>query len=141
MKTRVIASLAAATLGALALVPPAAARDPAVGAKEFARCKACHAIVADDGTEIVTGGKVGPNLYGVVGRTVGGLAGFRYKDPIVAVGESGLVWDEAELAAYMTDPKAWLVEKTGDPAARTGMTFKQQSKQADLAAYLASVVR
>lgn len=139
MKTRVIIRLAA-TLGALALVTPAAAQDTAVGEKEFAKCKACHAIVADDGTEIVKGGKVGPNLYGVVGRKVGGLEGFKYKDSIIAVGESGLVWDEAELAAYMTDPKAWLVEKTGDAAAKTGMTFKQKSKQADLAAYLASVV-
>lgn len=139
MKTRVIIRLAA-TLGALALVTPAAAQDAAVGEKEFAKCKACHAIVADDGTEIVKGGKVGPNLYGVVGRKVGGLEGFKYKDSIIAVGESGLVWDEAELAAYMTDPKAWLVEKTGDAAAKTGMTFKQKSKQADLAAYLASVV-
>lgn len=139
MKTRVIIRLAA-TLGALALVTPAAAQDAAVGEKEFAKCKACHAIVADDGTEIVKGGKVGPNLYGVVGRKVGGVEGFKYKDSIIAVGESGLVWDEAELAAYMTDPKAWLVEKTGDAAAKTGMTFKQKSKQADLAAYLASVV-
>ncbi|MCL7465114.1 cytochrome C [Phaeovulum sp. NW3] len=139
MKTRVIIRLAA-TLGALALVTPAAAQDVAAGEKEFAKCKACHAIVADDGTEIVKGGKVGPNLYGVVGRKVGGLEGFKYKESIIAVGESGLVWDEAELAAYMTDPKAWLVEKTGDAAAKTGMTFKQKSKQADLAAYLASVV-
>ena len=130
-----------ASLALLALAAPAfAAGDAAKGEADFKKCKACHMIVADDGTEIVKGGKVGPNLYGVVGRKVGGVEGFKYKDSIIAVGESGLVWDEAELAAYMTDPKAWLVEKTGDAAAKTGMTFKQKSKQADLAAYLASVV-
>ena len=29
------------------------------GEKEFKKCKSCHMIVADDGTEIVKGGKTG----------------------------------------------------------------------------------
>ncbi|MDF2141707.1 cytochrome C [Paenirhodobacter sp. CAU 1674] len=128
-----------ATLAALALATPSFAQDVAVGEKEFGKCKACHMIVADDGTEIVKGGKVGPNLYGVVGRHVGSVEGFKYKDSIKSVGESGMVWDEAELAAYMTDPAAWLKEKTGDPAAKSGMTHKQKKNQPDIAAYLASL--
>ena len=38
------------------------------GEKEFNKCKACHTIQAPDGTDVVKGGKTGPNLYGVVGR-------------------------------------------------------------------------
>ncbi|MEZ5884737.1 MAG: cytochrome C [Paracoccaceae bacterium] len=130
-----------ATLAAFAFAVPAMAQDAAVGEKEFAKCKACHMIQAPDGTDIVKGGKTGPNLYGVIGRQVASEEGFKYKDSIAAVGETGLVWDEAELAAYATDPKAWLVEKTGDSGAKTGMTFKLKSKQADVAAYLASVAQ
>lgn len=130
-----------AGLAALALATPALAQDAAKGESEFKKCKACHMIVAPDGTEIVKGGKVGPNLYGIVGRTVASEADYKYGESIVAVGATGLVWDEAELAAYVTDPKAWLVEKTGDTAAKTKMTFKLAKNQADVAAYLASVVQ
>lgn len=130
-----------AGLAALALATPVFAQDAAKGESEFKKCKACHAIVADDGTEIVKGGKVGPNLYGIVGRAVASEADFKYGDTIAVVGATGMVWDEAELAAYMTDPKAWLVEKTGDAGAKTKMTFKLAKNQADVVAYLASVVQ
>jgi cytochrome c len=128
-----------ATLAAIALATPTLAQDAAKGEKEFNKCKACHMIQAPDGTDIVKGGKTGPNLYGIVGRQVASEEGFKYKESIVAVGETGLVWDEAELVAYMTDPKAWLAEKTGDDGAKTGMTFKLKKNQEDVAAYLASV--
>ncbi len=134
-----ITKLLAPTAALLALAAPAFAEgDAAAGESDFKKCKACHMIVADDGTEIQKGGKTGPNLYGVIGRTVGSTD-FKYGDSIVAVGESGLVWDEAELAAYVTDPKAWLVEKTGDAAAKSKMTFKLTKGQEDMAAYLASI--
>ncbi|AMY69920.1 c-type cytochrome [Frigidibacter mobilis] len=130
-----------AGLAALALATPVLAQDAAKGESEFKKCKACHAIVADDGTEIVKGGKVGPNLYGIIGKAVASEEGFKYSDSIAAVGASGLVWDEAELAAYVTDPKAWLTEKTGDAGAKTKMTFKLAKNQADVAAYLASTAQ
>ncbi|OCX61417.1 cytochrome C [Thioclava sp. SK-1] len=136
MKTSLFATLAAFTLAA-----PAMAQDVAAGEKEFRKCKACHMIEAADGTKIVKGGKVGPNLYGVIGRQVGGVDGFKYKDAIVAVGETGMVWTQEDLAAYITDPKAWLVEKTGDSGAASGMTHKQPKMQAEIAAYLASVAQ
>lgn len=131
--------LSIAAAAGLALVLPAlAAGDAAKGEKDFKKCKACHAIVADDGTAIVKGGKTGPNLYGVIGRQVASTD-FNYGDSLKAVGETGLVWDEAELAAYITDPKAWLVEKTGDTGAKSKMSFKLNKGQEDIAAYLASV--
>ena len=45
---------------------------------DFGKCKACHSIIAADGTDIVKGGKTGPNLFGVIGRPVGSLDGFTY---------------------------------------------------------------
>ncbi len=135
MKLTLIA-LAAATLVA---APALAAGDAEKGAKEFNKCKACHMIVADDGTAIVKGGKTGPNLYGVIGRPVASVADFKYGAGILAVGASGAVWDEAMLTAYVTDPGAFLKEKTGDPAAKTNMTFKLAKGGEDVAAYLASV--
>ena len=45
----------------LSLCAPAVAQDAARGEAEFRKCKACHAIIAPDGTAIQTGGKTGPN--------------------------------------------------------------------------------
>ncbi|NUB43879.1 cytochrome C [Fertoebacter nigrum] len=116
---------------------PALAQDAAKGEADYKKCRACHMIVAPDGTEIQKGGKTGPNLYGVLGRAVAGTD-FNYGESIKAVGATGLVWDEALLAAYMQDPTAWLKEKTGDSAARSKMSFKLAKGSADMVAYLAS---
>ena len=135
-KTMIVASLAFAALAA-----PALAQDAAAGEKEFNKCKACHSITAADGTDIVKGGKTGPNLYGVIGRPVASVADFKYGDSILAVGAAGVIWDEALLTAYVTDPVAWLKEKTGDNAAKSKMSFKLAKGGADVAAYLASVAQ
>jgi cytochrome c len=127
-----------ATLSLLA-APAFAEGDAAKGADAFKRCKACHSIVAPDGTAVQKGGKTGPNLYGVIGRPVASVADFKYGDSIKAAGAKGLVWDEAMLAAYVTDPTAWLKEQTGDSAAVAKMTFKMSTGGEDVAAYLASV--
>lgn len=133
-------TLLAATFAALAAAP-ALAGDPAAGENEFKKCKACHSIVAPDGTEIQKGGKTGPNLYGVVGRAVASDPDFKYGDGIKEVGEKGKVWDEAALAAYVADPTAWLKENSGDDKAKSKMTFKLAKGGEDVAAYLASVAQ
>lgn len=123
----------------LAFVAPAFAEgDPAVGEKEWAKCRACHAIIADDGTEIQKGGKTGPNLYGVAGR-VAGTTDFKYSPSMVQAGEAGLVWDEDSFVAYTQDPTPFLRDYLGDPKARGAMTFKLPRNNADLFAYLKSV--
>lgn len=128
-----------AALAALALATPVfASGDAHEGEEDFKKCKSCHAIVADDGTEIVKGGKTGPNLYGVVGRAAGS-ADFKYGDSLKAAGEGGLVWDEDNLAKFIADPKGFLKEATGDDKAKTKMTFKLSKGAEDMAAYLASV--
>lgn len=122
----------------LAFCAPAFAQDAAKGESEFKKCKACHAIVAPDGTAIQKGGKTGPNLYGVVGRVVAS-ADFDYGDSLKSVGEAGTAWDQASLAAYVADPSAWLKEATGDAGAKSKMSFKLAKGGADVVAYLASV--
>ncbi len=67
------------------------AGDPAAGENDFKKCKACHAITAEDGTAIQNDGKTCPNLYGIIGRTAGSYEGFRYGAELVAAGEAGLV--------------------------------------------------
>ena len=131
-------TLFGAVLGA-AIAFPAFAQDVANGEKEFRKCKACHMIQSPAGEDIVKGGKVGPNLYGVVGRAAGSVEGYKYSDALLELKDSGEVWTEADLAAYMTDPNKFVQEKTGDQSARTKMTFKLNKNQADVAAYLASV--
>jgi cytochrome c len=121
------------------LAAPAIAGDAAKGEADFKKCKACHAIIAADGTEVVKGGKTGPNLFGVIGRQIGSVADFKYGDSIVAAGADGTVWDEASLAAYVADPGKWLQEKTGDAAAKSKMTFKLAKGGEDMAAYLATL--
>ncbi|MCB2124454.1 MAG: cytochrome C [Rhodobacteraceae bacterium] len=135
MKTKLIAIAAA-----LALAGPAFAEgDAAKGESEFKKCKACHAIVADDGTEIVKGGKTGPNLYGVIGRAVASVPDFKYGDGILAVGATGMVWDEALLAEYVVDPTAFVDTHGG--SGKSKMTFKLAKGGEDIAAYLASVAK
>lgn len=135
MKTRLIAIAAAIAIAG----PVFAEGDAAKGESEFKKCKACHAIVADDGTEIVKGGKTGPNLYGVVGRAVATVPDFKYGDGILAVGAAGMVWDEALLAEYMKDPTVFIDTHGG--SGKSKMTFKLAKHGEDVAAYLASVAK
>lgn len=135
MKTSLIATLSAALL----LAAPTFAQDAEKGQKEFNKCKACHMVQAPDGTDIVKGGRTGPNLYGIVGAAPAAEEGYAYGEGILELAEMNpdMVWDEELLIAYMTDPSAFLKEHTGNDSARTKMTFKLNRNQADVAAFLA----
>lgn len=133
-------ALLTVTATLLALSAPAFAEgDVAKGKKIFKKCKACHMIVDEEGTKIYKGGKTGPNLYAIIGRTAGTYEGFKFGKSIIAAGEAGVVWDEETLATYVADPKAFLKEATGDAAAKSKMSFKLKKGGADVAAYLASL--
>ncbi|MFK7743714.1 MAG: cytochrome c family protein [Roseobacter sp.] len=112
--------------------------DAVEGEKTFNKCKSCHMIVSDAGDEIVKGGRTGPNLYGIIGRQAG-IADFRYGDDLVAAGEAGLVWDAANLAEYVADPRAFLRAYLDDSKAKSKMAYKLRKGGEDVAAYLASV--
>jgi len=96
-------ALAGSVLG-LGAVGAAGAADPPrpvdPGAAAFQRCYACHSAVPGET------GLPGPNLAGVVGRRAGALPGFDYSPAMRAAGSRGLVWTEAELDRFLTDPDA-----------------------------------
>lgn len=112
--------------------------DATKGEKDFKKCKACHTIVSPEGDVIFKGGKTGPNLYGIIGRQIAGYEGFKYGASIAALGETGAVWTEELLDAYVKDPKGFLKEQLGDGKAKSKMTFKWK-KPENIIAYLASV--
>ena len=142
MKFTLATAMVAGLFAVPALAGGHASGDAEAGEKAFNQCKACHAIVDADGNDIVKGGKTGPNLWGLPGRTAGMSDDFdKYKKSIVAAGEGGLVWDEANFVAYVQDPNAFLKEVTGDSKARSGMAFRvrKEDDAANLWAYIASV--
>lgn len=92
--TRLLALLAA-------LAAPAPAHPAEPGRAVFdARCASCHAALPG------TPPGAGPNLAGVVGRRVGGDAGFDYSPVLQAASEAGIVWDAAMLERFLEDPEA-----------------------------------
>ncbi len=130
--------LATAVAGLLAL-PVYAEGDAEAGKKTFNKCKSCHMIADPAGEVIVKGGKTGPNLYRIAGRTAGTEEGFRYGDSLVEAGENGLVWDEETFVAYAQDPKAFLKDYLGETSAKSKMTFKLKKGGEDVYAYIVSV--
>ncbi len=141
MKHTVLAALVVGVTAAPALADGHASGDADAGEKAFNKCKGCHSIIDADGNAILKGGKAGPNLFGLPGRTAGTLDGFKYRKSIVSAGEGGLVWDEAAFVAYVQDPTAYLKEVTGDSKARSGMSFKLRDEDAavNIWAFVASV--
>ena len=123
MKRPYLLPLAAAAMAFMA--PTAQAQDADAGQRIFNQCRACHVIAA--------GGRngVGPNLHGLWDRAAGTVEGFRYSAPMRAKATEGLVWNEANLRAYLTDPKA--VVPAGSMAF-AGIRNPQQLN--DLIAYL-----
>ena len=86
--------LAVATL-ALGVASHQAFAD--AGADVFAdNCAVCHS--PDAGTN-----KLGPSLFGVVGRKAGSVADYAYAPAMKSV---GLTWDAATLDKYVTDPQS-----------------------------------
>lgn len=79
------------------------AGDAVRGEAAFQQCSSCHSVVAGD-TKLQ-----GPNLRGVIGRKAGTLPGFDYSPATIAAGrDRGLVWDEATLDTYLTNPEAMI---------------------------------
>jgi cytochrome c len=115
---RIVMSVATA----VCLVNAASAQDPAEGEKVFATCKACHQI--GEGAK----NAIGPELNGVVGRKAGSVAGYSYSD---ANKNSGITWDESNLAEYLKDPR---VKVPGTKMVFAGI--KDEKKVQDLIAFL-----
>lgn len=90
----------------------------------FNQCKVCHTLGAG------LPNKVGPNLWGVVGRKVATAPGFAYSPAMKAKGGS---WDAKMLDAYLENPKAVV---PGGKMAFAGV--KDAAKRKELIAWLAT---
>ncbi|MEZ5767890.1 MAG: cytochrome C [Paracoccaceae bacterium] len=111
MKTILTAAAAVLTLAAPAFAQDITG-DVEAGAKDWKKCKACHSIIDAAGETIEKGGKTGPNLFGIVGRTAGTYPDFKYTDEMVALGEGGLTWTPEELGKYIPNAKDYIGAKT-----------------------------
>jgi cytochrome c len=91
---RIPAVLSLALAGLMA-VPPARAQDAAAGEVVFKKnCAVCHAT--EEGKN-----KIGPSLFGVVGRKAGSIPDYSYSQ---ANKSSGVTWDEPTLNTYLEAP-------------------------------------
>ncbi|MEL7480770.1 MAG: cytochrome c family protein [Pseudomonadota bacterium] len=95
--------------------------DAAQGRRVFTKCMACH--VVQEGQN-----RVGPSLYGLVGREAGSIENFRYSQ---ANANSGIVWTEPVLFAYLENPRGFL---PGTNMAFPGLPSEQE--RADVIAYI-----
>lgn len=113
----------ALSLFALSLVSSGAvAQDAAKGERVFLKCRACHQV-GESARNLV-----GPQLNGIIGRPAAQVEGYAYSKPMR---ESGLIWNEETLAAYLRDPR--------ETVPRNRMMFpglKKESDIADVIAYL-----
>ena len=104
--------------------PSFADGDVKKGERVFKKCKACHSLVAGKNG-------LGPNLVGVIGRTAGTMEGYKFSP---AMAESGIVWTEENLTAYLQKPRAFI---KGTKMTFPGIKGKKGPDQiADLIAFL-----
>ena len=103
-----------------------ASADAAKGQTVFKACAACH--------DASKGGpnKVGPNLWGIVGRMHGVHEGFAYSDAMAALKDKP--WSYEALNEFLINPKAAV---PGTKMAYGGL--KKDADRANLLAYLATL--
>lgn len=89
----------AAAFDAKAVAQASASGNVQAGQKIFTKCQACHS--GEKGAP----NKVGPNLWGVVGRPKASHEGFSYSDAMKAKGGN---WTLEDLAAFVHGPKAFV---------------------------------
>ena len=96
-----------------------ASTSAAEGAKVFKKCAACHSI-AEGG-----GNKIGPALWGVLGRSAGSIPDYKYSKAMAAYGKN---WSFEELNGFLIKPKDWIKG--------TKMSFAGLKKAEDRAAVI-----
>ena len=96
-----------------------ASTSAAEGAKVFKKCAACHSI-AEGGAN-----KIGPALWGVLGRPAGSVPGYKYSKAMAAHGKN---WSFEEMNGFLIKPKDWIKG--------TKMSFAGLKKAEDRAAVI-----
>ncbi len=106
-------------------IAPAHAADPDAGKATFrSQCAICH-------SDQPGANKIGPTLFGLIGRKTGGVAGYAYS---VGNQNANITWSAATLDSYLQSPR------TVVPG--TKMTYaglKDDTKRGDLIAFLATL--
>ena len=69
------------------------------GAKVFKKCTACHSIAQGGGN------KIGPTLWGVLGRKAGSISDYKYSKAMAAHGKT---WSFDEMNSFLIKPKDWI---------------------------------
>lgn len=82
-----------------ALPAPFANADYARGRRAYRQCSSCHTS-SEDGDHLV-----GPNLFGLFGRKVGGADGFSYS---TALKDADFSWTPATLDEWLESPRGFL---------------------------------
>jgi len=96
-----------------------ASTSAAEGAKVFKQCLACHSI-AEGGKN-----KIGPALWGVLGRQAGSLPDYKYSKAMAAYGKK---WSFEEMNGFLLKPKDWIKG--------TKMSYAGLKKEKDRAAVI-----
>ena len=95
------------------------------GQKVFKKCSACH-VVAKGGKN-----KIGPVLYGVLGRKSGAISDYKYSKALIAHGK---VWSYEEMNGYLLKPAAHI---KGTKMAFAGL--KNEKDRASVILYMNSL--
>jgi cytochrome c len=69
------------------------------GSKIFKKCAACHSIAQGGGN------KIGPALWGVLGRKAGSISDYKYSKAMAAHGKT---WSLEEMNGFLIKPKDWI---------------------------------
>ncbi len=94
------------------------------GETVFKKCTACH-VVAKGGKN-----KIGPVLYGVLGRKSAAITDYKYSKALIAHGK---VWSYAEMNSYLLKPQAHI---KGTKMAFAGL--KKEKDRASVILYMNS---
>ena len=100
----------------MALLASASSAD---GKKVFKKCAACHSIAKEGGN------KIGPALWGVLGRQAGSISDYKYSKAMATHGKS---WSFEEMNGFLIKPKDWIKG--------TKMTFVGLKKETERAAVI-----
>ncbi len=123
-----IAGVEEAAGGGAAAEPPIATlmatADVAKGAEVFKKCSACHSV--DQGGA----NGVGPNLWGTMGKPLGGHPGFAYSEALKSKGGN---WDFENMSAWLKSPR-----KFADGTKMTFAGLGSAEDRANVIAYLNS---
>ncbi len=104
--------------------PPVAEATGPTAPAAFNQCRSCHSV--EPGKHLI-----GPSLAGIFGSPAGDIEGYNFSP---AMKQSGIVWDEAKLDAYIKAPQ--------EVVPGTKMTYpglKNDAQRAEVVAYLKSL--